>query len=86
MDATRWHQDSDQWVWRVYENHAIQKATTNIYIIRQKDGWRIIDAEVLCETDKHNWVGRVTKGEGVCIAGPFAELDHAKGAWRVMFG
>ena len=90
----RWHQDSDRWIWRVYGGlHSGYGAvtgngedTTDIYIIPYPDGWWIVNAKLIMEEDKEHWIQRVNEGESIRIAGPFREEEHAKAAWRVMYG
>lgn len=91
----RWHQDSDHWVWRVYDGPELNSGavsqktgedTTDIYIIPHKNEWWIVDAKSLMDSDGGDWIQRVSAGEGVRIAGPFIDAKSAKAAWRVMYG
>lgn len=95
LTLPRWHQDSDGWVWRVYDAKSATSSeavtsdgedTSDLYIIQRKDGWYLINAATITEEDKEHWVKRVQEGEGVPVAGPFAELNSAKAAWRLMWG
>jgi hypothetical protein len=89
----RWHQDSDRWIWRVYDGLDGRDAvtstgenTTDIYIVPRNDGWWIIDAQALMDKgEPEDWIVEVNNGGGVPIAGPFADEQHAKAAWRLMY-
>jgi hypothetical protein len=89
--AARWHQDYDRWIWRVYEDNGVTpkggEDVRDIYIVPQKEGWCIVSAKTLMESNpKNDWTQRVAAGEGVRIAGPFANENSAKAAWRLMWG
>jgi hypothetical protein len=86
LPLPRWHQDSDQWIWRVYDANNVNgpgEETTNIYIIPFTKGWCLIDATDVMEGD---WIARVMAGEAKCVAGPFANANGAKAAWRLIYG
>jgi hypothetical protein len=84
--VARWHEDSDHWVWAIYESDADTDATKDAYIIPRDDGWWIIDAKEVMSTHKDTWIGKVTNGEGTRVSGPFKDAESAKAAWRLMYG
>jgi hypothetical protein len=91
MNDARWHTDHDGWVWRLYDRtkhvyHASDADTENVYILPLNNEWWLIDATAAMDDDKNDWITRVTAGHGTRVAGPFTDVDHAKAAWRVIYG
>ena len=91
MSEARWHTDHDRWIWRVYSGgnshtQRVGKDTEDVYIVPIGDEWWLIDATAEMNDDKNDWITRVTAGHGTRVAGPFTDVDHAKAAWRVIYG
>jgi len=93
----RWHQDSDRWVWRVYDGPELgtgavsQKTgedTTDTYIVPLAGVWWIVNAKLVTNEHKNDWIEMVKAGDEQVarVAGPFEKLDGAKAAWRLMYG
>lgn len=91
-----WRQDSDGWIWRVYEGEGGSgkpnikgplEDTTDLYIIRFDTGWWIVSAaDVKGDSAREDWIKQVIKGGGKRIAGPFEDPTSAKAAWRLIYG
>ena len=90
-----WHQDSDRWIWRVYEagessagavSQKGKEDTTDIYIIPIENQWWVVNAKKLYDEHRQDWVQRVQEGKAVPVAGPFAHENDAKAAWRLIYG
>lgn len=84
--VARWHEDSDRWVWAIYDEDTDTEVTKDIYIVPHNDGWYVINATEVMTQHKVEWIARVTNGEGAHVAGPFKELESAKAAWRLIYG